>query len=75
MAAAEKAVFQPFVLESHGLLSPGATNFLKVLSRQAASQHISTAPAFLKNARSTISIALQIGNETETETETIYGIG
>ena len=62
MATAEKAVFHAFVLESHGLLSPGATNFLKVLSRQAASQHISTAPAFLKNARSTISIALQIGN-------------
>jgi hypothetical protein len=62
MAEKENAKFYPFVIESHGLLGPGALSFLKVLSNQAASQLISTAPLFMKNARSLISIALQNGN-------------
>lgn len=61
-AAHRQARFIPFVLETYGAWGKETEAVLRVLAREAAANHVTTAGGFLDLARSQLAFALQRGN-------------
>lgn len=55
-------LFKPFVMESHGFMSAGASDVIDKLAEYASDQYMMPAPSFSGYLRRRVAIALQRGN-------------
>jgi hypothetical protein len=63
LAQKESSSFVPFVLESYGAIGKSALSFLRMLAREAETNHATSSHRhFLRHAKQCISAALQRGN-------------